>query len=561
MKVKRLIAAFCTAALCVTAFAGCTREAVNPVDEGSNSKMQLYVSNYEGGFGKAWLEEAADRFEELHKNDTFSNGKVGVEIKLTSSINGTAGSNFVQGLGTNTNDIFFSEDSFYYDVVAGGYALDITDIVTEPLTMYGEGQSVENKMDEALVDFFKTSDGKYYGLPHYETYYGIVYNVELFDQKGLWISTNGTYIRPGEGTKANGPDGQPNTSDDGLPATYDEFYALCDYMTTVGVTPFVLPGKIVACETLMMFQLYADYEGRENFMLNYTFDGVATDLVNSVGGGLNQNGTFNDMLPATTINSTNGYLLKKQAGMYAALEFAKKIVDHASTWCTSGSFLNSEDHLTAKHTYLKNGRATQDNQVAFLVDGVWWENEAEENNIFATWEAYGAPTRETGKFAMLPFPKASEAQVGQPRTIATNCNLSLAFINSKLANDPEKAALAKEFLRFLHTDEEMQNFSVATGTLKPFKYTIPEEKKAQMSYFGRNVVETRDNPNVDTVYTFSSNSKFLNNFSAFYPDYAWANHNPFSDFKIGGTELSTVEGYYAFIMKERDQAWWDRLKG
>lgn len=564
MKLKKFLSLFCVTAICMTIIAGCGREAVNPVHEDDNTagaKMQLYVSNYEGGFGKVWLEEAAKRFEELHKDDEFSNGRKGVDIKITSSINGTAGSNFVQGLGNNTNDVFFTEDAFYYDVMAGGYALDITDVVTETLSGYGENRSVEDKMDQSLVDFFKTSEGKYYGLPHYETYYGIVYNVDVFDQKGLWISTDGSYIKPGEGTKANGPDGKPNTYDDGLPATFAEFYALCDYMTTVGVTPFVLPGSIVACETLMLYQLYADYEGRDNFLLNYTFDGEADDLVNSIGSGLNANGTYDDLLPATKIDSTNGYLVKKQAGLYAALEFAKNIVDHADTWCTSGSFLNSEDHLTAKHTYLKNGRATQDNLVAFLVDGVWWENEAEENNIFATWEPYGAPTRETGRFAIMPFPKASEAQVGETRTIATNCNLSLSFIHSRLADDPEKAAIAKEFLKFLHTDEEMQNFSVSTGTLKPFRYTIPEAKKAQMSYFGKSVVDVRENDDIDTVYAYSGNSKFLNNFTVFYPDYMWANHHPFADLKTGGTELATVEGFYNFITSSRDQAWWDSLKG
>lgn len=563
MKVKRMIASCCAAVLSLSLLAGCGREAVNPNHtdgQGSGSKLQLYVSNYEGGFGKVWLEEAAKRFEQLHKDDTFSNGRVGVEIKITSSINGTAGSSFVQNLGTNSNDIFFTEDAFYYDVTAGGFALDISDVVTETLSAYGENRSIEDKMDDALVNFFKTADGKYYGLPHYETYYGIVYNVDVFDQKGLWISTEGEYIRPGEGTKANGPDGKPGTYDDGLPATYDEFYALCDYMTTVGVTPFVLPGSIVACETLMMYQLFADYEGRDNFMLNYTFDGVATDLVSSVAGGLNEHGVFDGMMEPTKIDASNGYLVRRQAGIYAALEFAKNIVDHASTWCTSGSFLQSEDHLSAKHTYLKNGRATQDNLVAFLVDGVWWENEAEENNIFATWEPYGAPTRETGRFAMLPFPKASEDQIGT-RTIATNCNLSLSFINAKLASDPEKAAVAKEFLRFLHTDEEMQNFSVSTGTLKPFHYSIPAEKKAQMSYFGQDVVNARDNESIDTVYAYANSSKFLNNFSVFYPDYLFANRNPFADFKHPGGDTSTVEGFYEYITESCSKSWWDKLKG
>lgn len=159
MKLKKFLALFCVTAICMTIIAGCGREAVNPVHEDDNTagaKMQLYVSNYEGGFGKVWLEEAAKRFEELHKDDEFSNGRKGVDIKITSSINGTAGSNFVQGLGNNTNDVFFTEDAFYYDVMAGGYALDITDVVTETLSGYGENRSVEDKMDQSLVDFFKT---------------------------------------------------------------------------------------------------------------------------------------------------------------------------------------------------------------------------------------------------------------------------------------------------------------------------------------------------------------------------------------------------------------------
>lgn len=562
MKKKRIAAFMLAAASMVSMLAGCTRETVNPGDEPEDStKLTLYVSNYEGGFGKVWLEKAAERFEELHKDDVFADGKVGVDIRINSSINGTAGSSFVQGLGSNTNDIFFSEDTFYYDVTAGGYALDITDIVTEKLSAYGEDKTIEDKMDSSLVNFFKTSDNKYYALPHYETYYGIVYNVDVFDQKGLWLSADGDFVRPGEATLSNGPDGQPNTYDDGLPATYEEFYALCDYMVSVGVTPFALPGSIVSMETLMLYQLYADYEGRDNFMLNYTYNGVATDLVNSIGSGLNAEGKFDDMLPATTIDSTNGYLLQQQAGKYAALTFAKKIIDNASTWCTNGSFLNSEDHLSSKHTYLKNGRATSDNLVAFITDGVWWENEAEENNIFATWAPYGAPTRETGRFAFMPMPKASKAQVGEKRTIATNCNLSLAFINAKLADNPEKATVAKQFLQFLHTDEEMQNFSVQTGTMKPFNYTVSEENKAKMSYFGRSVVETRENKNIDTVYAYGNSSKFLNNFATFYPDYTWANHHPFADLRVPGEQTSTVEGFFSFITAKRGQEWWNGLKG
>ena len=581
MKMEKIFALFLALVMVVSVFAGCAREQIggtttttssnnetssngNSGDETkettpNNGPLTLYVSNYEGGFGRVWVENAIARFEELHKNDTFSDNRVGVKLELTSSINDTAGNSLIQGLPENAHDIFFSESIYYYDMVSTGYALDITDAVTEVLSEYGEDRSIEDKMDPIISDFFKTSEGKYFGIPHYEGYYGIIYNVDVFDEKGLWISTDGTYIKPDEGTKANGPDGKAGTYDDGLPATYDEFYALCDYMTTVGVTPFALPGCIASMPTMTWLELVADYEGRDSYMLNYTFDGVATDLVNSIGDGLNENGTFDDMLPATTIDMSNGYMLYHQAGYYAALEFVQHIADNAETWCTKESFMNTEDHISSKHTYLKNGRATDDNLVAFITDGTWWENEAQENNVFATWEEYGAPTRETGRFAMLPMPKASQAQVGQIRTISTENNQSCVFLNGKLASDPEKAAVAKEFVKFVHTDAEMQNFSVDTGTLKPYKYTLTEEQKSKMSYFGRDIVSVRENPDIDTVYTYAPNNTYLNNGWTFWPGYMFATHDPIADMHSGAEGASTVAEYFTLMTTSRGQEWWEGL--
>ena len=221
--------------------------------------------------------------------------------------------------------------------------------------------------------------------------------------------------------------------------------------------------------------------------------------------------------------------------------------------------MNTEDHISSKHTYLKNGRATDDNLVAFITDGTWWENEAQENNVFATWEEYGAPTRETGRFAMLPMPKASQAQVGQIRTISTENNQSCVFLNGKLASDPEKAAVAKEFVKFVHTDAEMQNFSVDTGTLKPYKYTLTEEQKSKMSYFGRDIVSVRENPDIDTVYTYAPNNTYLNNGWTFWPGYMFATHDPLADMHSGAEGASTVAEYFTLMTTSRGQEWWEGL--
>lgn len=159
-------------------FASCAREqiggsaATEPGNNGesgntsNNGPLTLYVSNYEGGFGRVWIENAIARFEKLHKNDTFSDNRVGAKLELTSSINETAGGGMIQGLSEKAHDIFFSESIYYYDLVSTGYALDMTDVVTEVLSEYGEDRSIEDKMDPIISNFFKTSEGKYYGIPH-----------------------------------------------------------------------------------------------------------------------------------------------------------------------------------------------------------------------------------------------------------------------------------------------------------------------------------------------------------------------------------------------------------
>ena len=75
--------------------AACNREMVNPNDKIDETKTQLRISNYQGGFGRVWLDNAAARFEEKYKNESFEPGKTGVEIHITSSINDTAGSTFL----------------------------------------------------------------------------------------------------------------------------------------------------------------------------------------------------------------------------------------------------------------------------------------------------------------------------------------------------------------------------------------------------------------------------------------------------------------------------------
>ena len=53
-----------------------------------DTKTQLYVSNYDGGFGDEWLYSAKAKFEKLYENKSFEDGKT---VKSTNHSGGILG--------------------------------------------------------------------------------------------------------------------------------------------------------------------------------------------------------------------------------------------------------------------------------------------------------------------------------------------------------------------------------------------------------------------------------------------------------------------------------------
>ena len=135
----------------------------------NESMTQIYISIYTGGVGIEWLNNAIEGFEEKYANTSFEEGKMGVEVvPAATDKSSTAGNALLAGLSGNTNDVFFTEGIYYYDILAQNGAAEITDMVTSDLSEFGEEGTLEDKMDDALIDFYKTAEGKYYALPFYE---------------------------------------------------------------------------------------------------------------------------------------------------------------------------------------------------------------------------------------------------------------------------------------------------------------------------------------------------------------------------------------------------------
>ncbi len=534
---KRLFSKLACGALAIAmtlagaaSFAGCNRTGTAPggIDqEVDPTRTQLYVANHDGGFGHEWLQAAAKRFEELYKDVPFEEGKTGVQIMIDTT--GGIGTQIIGQIPLSRNAVYFTESVFYYDYLNapnGAVFADITDIVCgedSDLSEFGETGTIEGKLTQQQKDFYKTTDGKYYGIPHYQAFQGIIYDKDFFEQDMLYFSdnenNNGGFITsrtekrsPGkdgiycETCAANGYDYSNHYCDDGLPATYEEFSRLLDYIADAGETPMIWSGQVHQNYLdKFMAALAADYEGLDDFMLNYTFKGTAHHLVQSIDANTGEV----TLRAATPIEPENGYELYTSAGRYYAMQFMDNAVSD-SRYYNILSFNGTHSHINAQDDFLRSKEKSQ--RIAMLIDGSYWENEADDTFEYMSNNDKTDPdSRYSRKFGFLPLPKPTEND-GTESTLF-DFLYSLGFINANIEDDPVLFPLAKKFLKFVNTEQSLREFTVLTGSPKALEYDLTEDDLSQMSFYGRSLWNLKANS--DVVYPYSTNAIFLNNQSDF----------------------------------------------
>ena len=120
--------------------------------------------------------------------------------------------------------------------------------------------------------------------------------------------------------------------------------------------------------------------------------------------------------------------------------------------------------------------------------------------------------------------------------------------------------LAKEFMRFLHSDAEMSKFSAKTSIPRSFNYSVAVEDRANATTFGQTLIDMRSNAKV--VYPYSAQQLILDNSSAF-TETKW-----FSTAVVDGSEYSlpfetfsnhkstvTAEQYFNGLYTYQQNAW------
>lgn len=442
----------------ISSFTGCNRKTSGvEIDEG---KTQLYVGAYDGAYQQGFADATVRRFEEIYKNVSFEEGKTGVQV-ITEVSQNYEGRKLLGNVKNYKPEIYFVELFDYFDFIDAKEMLDITDLVTSPLNYNfvteqtnagGESCTFESKIAEEYVDYLNigTETAKqYYAVPVYESYYTMQYDINLFKEKNLYFADYAnTFVTKANPQKSNGPDGQPNTYDDGLPATYEQFYALCDRMVQLGITPMVYAGQYPGYVNQALNQAWADFEGEEQIMLNYNFNGVAKNLVN-----VSADGTVTK-LGDTVITGENGYLTHaKQEGKYNALKFLYNLLTRKKNG--KGYFdtsLSTYSHIEAQKAFLRGKYEVNAKPYGMLFDGTWWKYEAQDTvQQLATEKQL---TNDEMQWGIMPMPKASLDHLGKQTRLTLGC---YAFIASNIASS--KTAVAKAFLQFLVQQESLLEFT------------------------------------------------------------------------------------------------------
>ncbi len=484
------------------------------------TKSQLHVFNYNGGVGSVWITKAQNDFAKAFENYSFEEGKKGVQF-----IPENAKTAELQTVANSNNEVIFCEIANYPSLVDSNVLLDITDIMDVPLNEFlvdengqpvtSDSESIIDKMYEDSVDYYSYKAGKFYALPHYSIFSSITYNKAIFEKKGLYFAKNpgstteSKFIQRGNMDKSCGPDGVYGTTDDGLPATWEEMFALCDYMLTRDVTPFIWCGNTSGRAGYFNYLLnciYLNLAGAEQARYNYSFDSGANEV--TIVESIDSNG--NATTKKEVVNSTNfDKVLNSELAKYETIKIADKILD-ASAWqhkeCTNGT----ASMLSTQQAFIRS-TSLDDKPAAMLVEGSYWYNEADDAGYIDD-AAYDPDYYDNNDYQLLPLPRIYGGSfkdienVEQHKTVVSDQNDTVACINAKVAGNPDKVKLAKMFLAYCYSKEKLAEFTEITRVTRSLKYDV---NTANLDHWGKIVWDFTSAS--DLLLPYSSNRLYLSN--------------------------------------------------
>lgn len=445
------------------------------------TKTQLNVGIFDAGLGTAWANSTARAFEECYKNVSFEDGKMGVQVVFDPKKNEFGASNLSVTMEFLDNAMYILDFSDIDLFRSKGLLSDITKVVSEKVydedgnlaatTKKEAVSSINDIMDEQFLGFYDR-EGKTYAIPHWAGVSGIIYDADLFDSKGYYFFKNGQLGAKqadidlaADGDIGYGPDGVVGTTDDGLPATYDAFKRLLVQMGRDNVIPFTWSSDYAYQRRFGYQSVWANYQGANDFALNFSFNGETSK--------------------GEKVDETNALsIIAEQEGRKTGIQFFYDIIKGG--YYSSNAFSQSYTDVQFEYIDSVNTNAP----IAMFFEGGYWENEARSTFDYAAQfnseMGYGKRN-----FRLMAIPNFE----GQPNTdsrevLIGNTQTAAVLIAEKNAcqNAEVQKKLAGLFMQFMHTREQLVNFTRDTGgCFKVYDFEPTKEELASWTKFGQNI--------------------------------------------------------------------------
>ncbi len=459
---------------------------------GGGSEDTLLIEAFEGGYGVQWLYDLVDAYKAKYPDK---------KVEIVNTTNYDEGFLTALNSGATTTDLYFGRDNMRKymmssTVVAGktysSMVADLTDVFTS--TVEGENVTIENKFHENMIKVSRVEDDEgnftYYSMPWITGVVGLAYNKKVW--KDSWA----------------------------LPNTTDELVALCDTIKADKCTPMIY--CLEDSYWSMIFDTwFAQYEGTSGY--------------EAFGNGYDDNGE----------RYTAEIMLTQ--GLLEAYEVVESLLNDGKGYMDSRS---KADNFTMVQTHFLESS----NKIAMIPNGDWIQREMSANysedevdiafmktpiisSIVETLEyknggAYMTDSMLSDVIAAIDQGETSYegvsandfARLKEARNLYSGVTGHVAWVPAYSG----QIDLAKDFLKYMATDEAIRVFTKATkGYTQPFKFdyladeqTSPYIKNFMKSNYEITQTCTFISAKTDRIWgvgglkVYYNNSRFENGFSA-----------------------------------------------
>lgn len=480
-----------------------------PKDEIDESKTQLIIGYKSGGYGTSWVEKADKMFEEKFKDYSFEAGKTGVQVWVTYGKDEFTGSTFYDALSGRSEDMYLGAD-IWNSMYNENHLYNLSELVNEPLTEFGESKSIAQKVLPFIKESGPWSGDCVWTIPAMAGSFGLtVYDVDLFETKGYYMTENGEWTKgiAGEAAKSKGFDGIAGTYDDGLPITEADWTKLLNRIYSRGDIPLTWTGLNDSYGTGWMNSMFLNYD-----------DGKAQKIYNTGYGEYtllhkNNDGSYSlDSQPTTFDGSKNFYEMARFPAYYEALETAYTFVKNANNY-SKATFQTTQTQIEAQNEFVTSIIA--DERVAMIFEGSWWETETDDTFTRMA-KNDSTMSKHSRRFGVMPSIKL-DGNTATKHVYQTTS--SIGWIPAKTARKGGGAfEAAKMFCKMMGTDEFLNMCTKETNIPVAYDIEYSEDTLNAMTYFGKQLVEIVQDKN--DKHVLIGDGRYFNptfKFNASYP--------------------------------------------